>query len=170
MRSFKGHISEASTLGSLCIMPVDDLSRYLDELAGVYLGAYQELGEYAYSRAKDVRHYMKWLYRRAPGGFFLAREGDELIGFIVADAQWFKEGEKHIGEIHEVVVKKDARGRGVGRILIEKALAYFREEGLKKVGLWVGEKNSSAREFYKRLHFQESGRMGRWVRMERSLE
>ncbi|RLD96481.1 MAG: N-acetyltransferase [Aquificota bacterium] len=147
---------------------IDELGPWLDHLVALYLDAYQGLGEYAYTRPRDVRHYMRWLFKRAPHSFFLAVEGQRLLGFIVADSQWLEEGEP-VGEIHEIVVAPGAREKGVGKALIEKALEHFQQEGLGKVGLWVGERNLKAQEFYRRLGFRERGKVGHWIRMERPL-
>ncbi len=150
------------------IKGIDELGPWLNSLVTLYLEAYRGLEEYAYARLKDVRHYLKWLYKRAPNSFFLALEGGRPLGFIVADAQWLEEGEP-IGEIHEIVVAPGAREKGIGKALIEKALEHFRESRLTKAGLWVGEKNLKARDFYRHLGFVEKGKVGRWIRMERPL-
>ncbi len=140
----------------------------MDALVELYQEAYEGLEEYAYTRPRDVRRYMRWLHRRAPRSFFLALEGERLLGFIVADAQWMENGEP-IGEIHEIVVSPEAREKGVGSALMERALGFFRERGLPKAGLWVGEHNTKAHDFYRHLGFEDRGKVGRWIRMERLL-
>jgi len=150
------------------IVKADQLGPWMDTLVGLYQEAYQGLEEYAYTRPRDIRNYLKWLHKRAPHSFFLALEGDEVLGFIVADDRWLEQGEP-VGEIHEIVVSSQARDKGVGRALMERALSHFREKGLAKAGLWVGVTNDKAYEFYQRLGFQDKGTMGRWIRMERAL-
>jgi len=90
-----------------------------------------------------------------------------LIGWSVRlNAQ--EKGEP-VGEIHEIVVSQKARERGVGKLLMEKAIGLFKEKGLSKAGLWVGRTNTHAYDFYRHLGFRETGRVGIWIRMEKAL-
>ena len=154
--------------GTLEIVKADKLAPWMKALVSLYQEAYRGLEEYAYTRPRDIKNYLKWLHKRAPDSFFLALEGDQLLGFAVADDRWLEEGEP-VGEIHEIVVSSRARSKGVGKALMERALAHFREKGLAKAGLWVGVTNDKAYEFYRHLGFQDKGTVGRWIRMERFL-
>ena len=145
------------------------LEPWEETLIDLYLRCYKGMEKYAYTRPKDVRNYLRWLFKRAPSSFFLALEGDNPLGFLVADDHW-EEGGERVGEIHEVVVAPENRTRGVGKALVQRALEHFREKGLKKAGLWVGKENKRARDFYTHLGFQEKGSQGKWIRMECSLE
>ncbi len=153
---------------TLEIVNAEKLAPWMEALVELYQEAYRGLEEYAYTRPRDIRNYLKWLHKRAPHSFFLALEGDRLLGFVVADDRWLEEGEP-VGEIHEIVVSSRARSKGVGKALMEKALAHFREKGLAKAGLWVGVTNEKAHQFYKGLGFEDKGTLGRWIRMERPL-
>ncbi len=48
------------------------------------------------------------------------------------------------------------RGRGVGRALVEWAIASAREVGRRRVGLWYADGNDSARRLYERCGFVET--------------
>ncbi len=48
------------------------------------------------------------------------------------------------------------RGRGVGRALVEWAVAAAREQGRHRVGLWYADGNDSARRLYERCGFVET--------------
>lgn len=150
------------------IVNADQLVPWMDALVDLYREAYRGLEEYAYTRPRDIRNYLKWLHKRAPQSFFLALEGDQILGFLVADDRWLEQGEP-VGEIHEIVVSPRARDKGVGKALMERAFSHFKEKGLSKAGLWVGVTNTRAHEFYRRLGFQDRGTVGRWTRMERPL-
>jgi len=169
MTNFKISTSKNSTLNNIVITQLQELSSCLDELVKLYLDAYQEMKEYAYSKAKDARYYLRWLFKRASGGFFIAKADDELVGFIVADAYWIDNGNP-VGEIHEVVVKRNNAGKGIGKALIKRALSHFKNKGLARVGLWVGEKNQRAIRLYQFFGFEEKAKMGRWIRMYKTLK
>ncbi|WP_457601678.1 N-acetyltransferase family protein [Hydrogenivirga sp.] len=142
----------------------------LDRLAELYLVGYRGLEEYSYTHPKDVRAYMRWLWRRDPEGIFVAKANGDIVGFVAGDANWFSKREhKKVGAIHEIVVHPDYRGAGIGRALMEKILDYFREKGLHTAELWVGDENYRAIDFYRNFGFKEKGQYNYWVRMTREL-
>ncbi len=152
------------------IKRVDDIKPYVKQLSKLYMDAYKGLEKYAYTKPKDVRGYIEWLFKRDKDGFFIAFDPKgKPVGFIGTDTNWVKNG-KVIGEIHELVVSPQMKGKGLGRALIEEALNYFRQKGLKKSGLWVGEHNSIAQKLYVDCGYREVGRKGKWIRMEKELQ
>ena len=89
-----------------------------------------------------------------PAVYFAAARGDggEVLGYVVA---WFVADE---GQIANLAVNPDAWGGGVGRMLLDAALA---EAGLRKaenVYLEVRDSNERARRLYKSRGFEEVGR------------
>jgi ribosomal protein S18 acetylase RimI-like enzyme len=76
-------------------------------------------------------------------------------------------------EIEDLFVIADERRRGVGRRLLEEAIARARERGCRVVGLNTNERNEAALALYRRLGFASerahwSG--GRQLWIERSLD
>jgi ribosomal protein S18 acetylase RimI-like enzyme len=142
----------------------------IESFVNLYILAYQGLEEYAYTKRKDIRDYFKWLLKRDPDGFLMI-ELDEPVAFIACDTNWFScfEG-KTVGEIHELFVKPSHRRRGLGKMLVEKAIDYARERERKIMGLWVGVRNFSAKEFYAKLGFIETISLGKWTRMIKNLK
>jgi ribosomal-protein-alanine N-acetyltransferase len=65
-------------------------------------------------------------------------------------------------EILDVAVSGLLRGRGVGRILVESALADSRGRGVVIVSLEVRVGNTEAIALYERLGFRETGRRKRY--------
>jgi len=61
-------------------------------------------------------------------------------------------------EILDVAVRQSLRGRGIGRLLVEDALAAARERGAIVVSLEVRVGNHDAVALYRRLGFRETGR------------
>ncbi|MCS7277532.1 MAG: GNAT family N-acetyltransferase [Aquificaceae bacterium] len=142
----------------------------IKELVEVYLRGYSGLEEYSYTHPDDVQAYLNWLFRRDVAGIWVAEENGRIVGFVASDGNWFSKREgKVVGAIHELIVLPEYRNRGIGKVLVEKALEYFRSRGLDIAELWVGDENTRAIEFYKKLGFEEKDRFNYWVRMTRSL-
>jgi ribosomal protein S18 acetylase RimI-like enzyme len=57
--------------------------------------------------------------------------------------------------VDEVVVAEKARGRGVGRALVEKLVQRASEAGCVEACLSVLPENTPAREFYRSLGFED---------------
>ena len=141
----------------------------IDDFVAVYTEAYRGLEEYAYTKRRDVKNYFKWLFSRDRDGF-LGAVDDKAVGFVACDTNWISVFERQrVGEIHELFVLPEYRGRGVGSSLLEKAISYSMERGRKRAELWVGRTNFKARKFYLYHGFREAGEWGKWIRMVRDL-
>lgn len=81
---------------------------------------------------------------------------DKIIGFICPRLIL---GEGHI---YNVAVPRAFRGRGVARLLVERALDDCREGGGAVVFLEVRYSNKAAITLYKQLGFVETGRRGNY--------
>ncbi|MDV3104050.1 GNAT family N-acetyltransferase [Thermococcus waiotapuensis] len=137
----------------------------LERLVEIYMRGYEGLREYGGEGESYAKRYLRWCWGKAKDGFFVAKVGDEIAGFIVCDKDWYSryEGRK-VGAIHEFVVDKKFQGQGIGHKLMEKCLEYLGESS-DRIELWVGEKNEGAMRFYEEYGFRKVGRSGIWVRM-----
>ncbi len=143
----------------------DDVKHFVE----IYVDAYRGLEEYAYTTRREIRNYFKWLMKRDPEGVFFA-ELSEPVGFIACDSNWFSPFEmKKVGEIHELAVKREFWGKGIGSKLLEKGIEYLRDKKMDYAELWVGVGNERAKKFYEKHGFKEKGRFGKWVRMFRKI-
>ncbi|WP_448587317.1 N-acetyltransferase family protein [Thermocrinis sp.] len=143
----------------------------IEDLARIYLQGYSGLEEYAYTHIEDAIAYLNWLFRRDVAGVFVAVLDGKKVGFIASDGNWFSKREgKVVGAIHELVVLPEYRSMGVGKILLNRAIQYFKERGLDTAELWVGDENTRALEFYKKHGFKEKDRFNYWIRMTKSLK
>lgn len=61
------------------------------------------------------------------------------------------------GEIGLIYVHPDHQGHGVGKALMDAAVARLREGGFGEARLWVLEENAPARRFYERYGFTADG-------------
>ncbi|WP_456371466.1 GNAT family N-acetyltransferase [Thermodesulfatator atlanticus] len=153
----------------ITIKQLKDIKPLASELKRIYLEAYQDDYLYAYREPQRVKRYLKWLIKHADGGFWVAFVNDKPVGFIAIQPDCRFHGEI-VPEIHELVVDPAYQGRGIGKLLIQKALDFLSEKGFDRVALWVGERNEDAKRFYEKLGFRVTDRQGAWLRMEKELQ
>ncbi len=93
----------------------------------------------------------------------VAEEEGDVVGTLYANLST-----AHFGYVFGVYTIPGARGRGVGRALMEAIAQHLREQDREYVVLSVDTPNEGAREFYARLGFEDASRMLR-VRVDRLL-
>lgn len=93
----------------------------------------------------------------------VAEEDGEIVGTLYANL-----ATAHFGYVFGVYTVPAARGRGVGRALMQAIAAHLREQGREYVVLSVDTPNEGAREFYDSLGFEDASRMLR-ARVDRLL-
>jgi len=81
-----------------------------------------------------------------------------VLGYVVA---WFAGGD---GEIANLAVTPDARGRGIGAALLDAAIGEARRAGTTAIYLEVRDSNMRARGLYESRGFIEVGRRRRYYR------
>jgi ribosomal protein S18 acetylase RimI-like enzyme len=89
---------------------------------------------------------------------FVAGGGDEIAGFCgaVTPARGTDAGEG-IAEIGAIYVSPCCWRTGLGRALMEAAVAELRAGGWRSLQLWVLAGNDRAKQFYERLGFEADG-------------
>lgn len=105
--------------------------------------------------------YAGWLAdatsRAQKSTLLVALDGDELVGTVTwcpygsGDAQLAKE--PHQGEFRTLSIAPEARGRGIGRALVEHCLERARSAGLTEVLLFSLKEMLPAHRLYTRLGF-----------------
>ena len=104
-------------------------------------------GNYAHSRAQSD----EWWKERAGGHCWVASEDGRFVGM----AQWFLlEDDKPL--LISMYVRAEARGRGIGELLIEAICREARAQGYSHLHLGVTE-GSPARRLYERCGFVTTG-------------
>lgn len=111
-----------------------------------------------------------WRWRKArhidedatanPAGIFVAEAGGEIIGYITTRV----DHETGKGRIPNMAVSASARGQGLGRCLIERALEYFREEGMEYALIETMAQNAVGNHLYPSCGFAEVARQVHFVR------
>ena len=102
---------------------------------------------------KKVEDVQKEL-RKNPEGCFVAEQGGRAVGYITTSV-FLRISQ---GRIVNLAVSTEAQGGGVGRNLLEKALEYFRELGLKQATIETFATNQVAQHLYPSMGFTEVGR------------
>lgn len=89
------------------------------------------------------------------GGLLVAREGDELVGFVMFGLETGGfERDVTPGLVRHVWVRPDRRGEGIGSDLLEAAERRLAELGADVATLEVLVENDAARAFYRRLGYR----------------
>ncbi len=95
----------------------------------------------------DSRAGIEKYLARNPATCFVAEEGGEIIGVILAG----HDGRR--GFIHHTAVKLDARNRGIGSGLVDRAMRALEAEGIQKVALVVFTRNEIGNGFWEKRGF-----------------
>lgn len=74
-----------------------------------------------------------------------------IIGFAVAEIQ--EDGAEPFGMVCDVLVDETCRCGGVGTALLQAALGWFKEKGIKDIYLESGLNNHAAHEYFMRRGF-----------------
>jgi L-amino acid N-acyltransferase YncA len=88
---------------------------------------------------------------------WVAEEEGRVAGFASAGPCRDQEPEPELGELYTLYLDPAFIGRGVGRALLERALAGLREHGFTEAVLWVLASNQRARRFYEAAGFRWDG-------------
>lgn len=99
--------------------------------------------------------------RRRWGVILLADENDQPVGYGAVCYGFSVEFGGRDAFVDEIYVRPSARGRGVGRSLLEEMIGHCRLEGIRALHLEVDAGNDRAAALYERLGFarQDSSMM-----------
>lgn len=111
-----------------------------------------------------------WKWRKArhfdddaaanPAGIFVAEIEGRIAGYVSTRIDW----EAGKGRIPNLAVAEEARNRGLGRQLIERALEYFRSEGLAYAIIETMAQNPIGNHLYPACGFVEVARQVHFAR------
>jgi putative acetyltransferase len=93
-------------------------------------------------------------YYAAPrGAFWVVRDdAGRVVGCVGVDRV-----ENGTAEIHRVYLDAHLRGRGLGRMLVETALAWARQHGFARMVLWSDTRFTQSHRLYDRMGFVRLG-------------
>ena len=94
---------------------------------------------------------------RGTATFRLALDGERIVGYCKVNPPWLPDAEPGAMQLSQIYVTYDQHGSGVGRVLLDWAIATAREAGATALLLTVWEENHRAFAFYKKHGFQHIG-------------
>lgn len=131
-----------------------ELAKYIEELDPLKRNLIQDSYKKIYvdNIFKDVEE--------NNGKIYLYLEDGKVLGAIVGTIEKKSEAKKtyylgNIGEILELYVNSDSRGRHIGNSLVGKMERYFKLNGCDEVRLSVFAHNTNAIAFYRKMGFND---------------
>ncbi len=140
-------------------------SNDLDELKRITIEGFEGIAmDQSVEDALGILKGHDWRWRKArhvdedvvanPKGVFVADELGKVLGYISTRV----DHESGKGRIPNLAVDRTVRGRGIGRLLIEHALDYFRREGMAFAMIETMENNLVGQHLYPSCGFVETCR------------
>jgi ribosomal protein S18 acetylase RimI-like enzyme len=91
------------------------------------------------------------------GATLVACRGEALLGFATLHATPVLHRPTAVGRITGIAVADEARGRGVGRLLVAAAERFFAEQGIGRLEITSGPTHQAAHDFYRHLGYEDMG-------------
>jgi ribosomal protein S18 acetylase RimI-like enzyme len=116
-----------------------------------------------------VRAYRRRFRRRSDlEADIVAIDGGRLVGHVSVQRERHPVT-RHVASL-SIAVAADARGRGIGRRLLDEAIAWATRVGIEKLVLSVYPHNDAAIALYRSVGFVEEGRLARHSRKSYGYE
>jgi L-phenylalanine/L-methionine N-acetyltransferase len=103
----------------------------------------------------EERRYLRTIARYPHAAVFVAEEGERIVGRLSL-ARDPNPASAHVADLG-LMVAASHRRRGVGRALLEQAVEWAREAGIRKLELHVFPWNEPAIRLYERFGFEREG-------------
>ncbi|MGI8601916.1 MAG: GNAT family N-acetyltransferase [Verrucomicrobiales bacterium] len=143
----------------------------LDAIKRLTVEAFVEVTlEHNLEQALGILHGHDWRWRKArhldddfaanPAGIFVVEAEGAIVGYVTT----LVDHEAGKGRIPNLAVAADFRGQGLGKHLIERALEYFRSEGLSYATIETMAQNAVGQHLYPACGFVEVARQVHFAR------
>jgi GNAT superfamily N-acetyltransferase len=129
--------------------------------AAVLLGEFRDWFGHVEPSDEKMRAGVERIVADGDGEYLLAAGRDEAEGVLQLRYRWSVWKSAPDAWIEDVFVRESARGMGMGRALVELAIARARERGCRRIELDVDEDNPPARALYRDLGFAENAKAER---------
>jgi GNAT superfamily N-acetyltransferase len=87
---------------------------------------------------------------------FVATLGKRVVGLVGINKRIAVHKPAPIGRMSVLVVAEDAQGKGIGRMLVEVAEAWFRKQGCTLVEVTSNDRRTAAHAFYRHLGYERT--------------
>ena len=87
--------------------------------------------------------------------FFIAFLNEEPIGITYGHLEAV---DRHVAQVGSMWVSPMARGKGIGKQLLHRAMSWATAQGAKRMRLWITVGNSPARKLYESAGFVPTGK------------
>jgi GNAT superfamily N-acetyltransferase len=101
----------------------------------------------------EIRRRFELLAGQPDHRIIVAEEGGEVVGLMSFHVLDLLYGSGRLGRITAIVVTNSMRGKGLGRLLVEKAEEFAREEGCNVIELTTNNRRLEAHKFYESLGY-----------------
>ncbi len=91
------------------------------------------------------------------GSLLIAEEEGKVLGMVSISFNLALRYNGEYCQLEELVVRKEARGKNVGGLLVEKALKLAKNRGCKEFGLYLLESTKHNQSFYEKYGFRKIG-------------
>ena len=103
----------------------------------------------------DERRYLRALKRYPHAAVYVAEEGDRIVGRLSLSRDNHPASD-HVADLG-LMVAASHRRRGIGRALLDQAVVWAREAGIRKLELHVFPWNEGAIRLYETFGFEREG-------------
>jgi GNAT superfamily N-acetyltransferase len=128
----------------------------LPQLADLLAGLFTLESDFKPERDKQLRGLRAILDDPAIGRLFVLRVGGKVAGMANALITVSTAEGARVLLLEDVIVRREHRGSGLGRQLVEHVLQWARGQGMTRVTLLADRDNHAALDFYRRLGFGNS--------------
>jgi GNAT superfamily N-acetyltransferase len=89
-----------------------------------------------------------------PKNLWIAERNGKILGSVFVIP---KDGSSETAKLRMLYVEPEARGLGIGTLLVKQVVSFAREQGYKRIWLWTQENLASARKIYAAQGFKMIG-------------
>ncbi len=107
---------------------------------------------------KELRKEFDELIKKKDIFIYFLEEDKKVLGFV--NILWISN--KKVSYLNDILIKEEFRGKGYGKILMDKFMDFSKKKGAKQLGLGVRVENKNAIKMYEKYGFKTIGlNMGR---------
>ena len=110
-----------------------------------------------YEQESDIKaagNYIKQRFENKDSVIFVVKDSDVYLGFTQLYPMFSSVSMKRLWILNDLYVAPEARKRGVGEMLMEKAKEFALETGAKSLNLSTAVDNVSAQRLYEKLGYK----------------